>query len=97
MFGSITRIFVLLAVSGLCFAGATPQVGAQGRSGGDCIFCYNVCDRHYTGRDILACRSECNRDRCIQANKTGCNRGWQHTTQGCKCIKPLLKGGVCPL
>lgn len=97
MLGPATRILMLLAIAGLCFVGATPQAGAQGRSGGDCIFCYNVCDRHYSGRDLLRCRSDCNRDRCIQANKSGCNRGWQHTAKGCKCIKPLRKGGVCPL
>ncbi len=51
--------------------------------------------------DSRACaekRQLCNRDCIIKfpADFRGCNKGWQPTAKGCKCIKPLLSNGICP-
>ncbi len=61
--------------------------------------CAVVCGEVYI--ESRACserRQLCNRD-CIKkfpADFSGCNKGWQPTAKGCKCIKPLLSNGICP-
>ncbi len=80
--------------------GNTPLtlVGSPGYNA--CIYnCTVACGEGYI--DSRACaekRQLCNRDCIIKfpADFRGCNKGWQPTAKGCKCIKPLLSNGICP-
>ncbi len=67
-----------------------------------CMYnCYEFCTTGYTDSERADCekrRLNCQRN-CILQYPTefkGCNKGWQPTATGCKCIKPLLSSGVCP-
>jgi hypothetical protein len=67
-----------------------------------CMYnCFAFCREGYTDAERAECerqRLSCQRN-CIMKYPTefkGCNPGWQPTAQGCKCIKPLINGGICP-
>ena len=76
------------------------KVASEAEGYNACIYnCVAVCGSTYT--DYYKCdrlRQNCKRN-CILKFPTqfkGCNKGWQPTAQGCKCIKPLLANGICP-
>ena len=61
--------------------------------------CVALCVKVYpTVHECDVLRLKCKKN-CIVKYPTqfkGCNKGWEPTAKGCKCIQPLLANGICP-